>query len=175
MMEQDNVLNWSPRSEDLCFFIPDDSSPMSLNYSMNIFKTLMSQRLRSDSEFWMVDASGWSLADSLKSRMDNLELDLDDNVYLYQVDPQLEDIELWEAYRITPVTPLVLNFITAWRPETCWHWPNIWSRRVNLHGAPLRAYSIPVEPYVKELTKLENGTYIYTGIVADVAWHLQVI
>ncbi len=174
VLKHSNVVNVKAKPEDVCFFIPNDETKSSLNDSLTAFKTLMSQRLNNDTEFWLFDVSGWSSMDGLKPDILDLAVDLDDNVYFYANDQPLPGVNLWEAYKITGASPLLLNYVTTWRPETSWTWSNMWLRRGNLQGESLRVYSIPVEPYVKKLIKHENGTYTFTGIVADVVWNLQV-
>ncbi len=174
VLKHSNVINVKAKPEDVCFFIPSDKAKSSLNDSLTAFKTLMSQRLKDDTEFWLFDASGWNSMDGLKPDILDLAVDLDDNVYFYANDQPLPGVNVWEAYKITGASPLLLNYVTTWRPDISWSWSNMWLRRGNLQGESLRVYSIPVEPYVKKLIKHENGTYTFTGIVADVVWNLQV-
>ena len=74
--------------KDLHLFIMD---PNNIDQNIQIFKRLFSMRTRKSQEHWLVDISSWTanltkdyFADRLRFDFEGLQLDLDDDLYLYQ-------------------------------------------------------------------------------------------
>ena len=167
-----------PTQPDMCIFIPHDKNQASLNNSIQAFKAIMDQRKPSDKELWVLDASALTNLDDLKNSLQALKIDLDDDVYLYQKDPQGIDMNITEIYRVSADAELVMKTIGKWhargRRKFTWFVDQKWIRRGNFKGAAIRAISLQSGFYIKKMTYLRNGTYNFTGIVPDIVKYLQV-
>ena len=81
--------------QDFILFIPDEKD---LNQSSNTFKTWFNKRLRTNREHWLIDISNWNSIKNFKNDMKDLQLDLDDDLFLYKNESGI--IHLYEAYNI---------------------------------------------------------------------------
>ena len=87
-------------NQDLHVFVPH-------SITANIFVELYSKRNKYDKEYWLFDISNWT--SSVLKEFENLKLDLDDDMYLYQ--SRSEDIiDIWEMYEIHPSMPRKLLY-----------------------------------------------------------------
>ena len=104
-------LNVTKSSEDLHVFILDDKA---LNVSYDVLEMQIESRLRSDTEYWLVDISSYGSLKSASKEMQSLALDLDDDVFWYLIDPGMIKIDLWEAYRIHTSRPTTIVSYGNW-------------------------------------------------------------
>ena len=148
--------------KDLHLFITD---PNNSDQNIQIFKRLFSMRTRKSQEHWLVDISSWTanltkdyFADRLRFDFEGLQLDLDDDLYLYQskltnqlrefllinvqmkliplsIFSEQEDLTmLWEMYEIYPTLPSKVNYLGYWNAKQGLQYeePRKWVRRQNL-------------------------------------------
>ncbi len=163
--------------EDLNVFIPDDIDEQSLNHSIESLKAFLSVRQRSDQSHWLIDISSWTSLDTFMLEFQDLNLDLDDDIFLFQ--ENVLEINLWEVYRVHKELPLTINDLGLWNRDYLGpDGDSKWIRRHDLHGSIIRAMSIVTTPYVSALVPSgrEDGTLNYTdGIVPDIVAYLQVL
>ena len=95
--------------EALKVFILNDQDEDKKNESLKLFVELYSMRLRTDREFWLVDATSlindkWGEARDIIRDMRGLKVDLDDDLYIFNNNHEI--VKLFELYGIHPNLPL---------------------------------------------------------------------
>ena len=93
--------------EALKVFILNDQDKMSKNESLKLFVELYSRRLRSDTEFWLLDATALINDERREVReiigdMEGLKLDLNDDLFILNEAHDRKTLELFEFYEIHP-------------------------------------------------------------------------
>ena len=85
-------------NDDLHIFIPDDYE---LTHSMDLFIHLFSLRKKLNAEYWLLDVSGFESMNDIIHSLQKLELDFDDDLYLYNYNEgQTELVQILEYYEI---------------------------------------------------------------------------
>ena len=127
-----NLTHMSVENDDLHVFIPNDSD---LTQSFNIFINLYSLRKKWDQEYWLLDTSGSKFIDAATGYLQNLQLDLDDNLFLYEYNNTLkEEVSIMEYYEIHSSRPRKLRFYGKWSTLNGFYFigEDKWNRRKNL-------------------------------------------
>ena len=104
----------SVENDDLHVFIPNDSD---LTHSFDVFINLYSLRKKWYQEYWLLDVSGSkSIDDATTGYLQNLQLDLDDNLFLYTYNNTLimREVSIMEYYEIHSSHPRKLRFYGNW-------------------------------------------------------------
>ena len=102
--------------EDLHVFIPNDSE---LELSLDIFFHIYSLRKRWIHEYWLLDVSDISSIDKIKEYLPKLQLDMDDDLFIYRyssinLDKQFIEVSIWEFYEIHALHPRKLKWYGNW-------------------------------------------------------------
>ena len=128
-----NLTQISVENDDLHVFIPDDSD---LTHSFDVFINLYSMRKKWDQEYWLLDTSGTKfIDDATTGYLQNLQLDLDDNFFLYEYNNRLKkEISIMEYYEIHSSRPRKLKFYGKWNKLNGFFvtGEDKWNRRKNL-------------------------------------------
>ena len=98
-------------------FILNDESKDRIEKSLKRFTKLYNVREKTSREFWLLDISTFindhrfeNVIDELK----NLQLDLDDDLYMYNLDIDLQMIQVYEFYEIHATVPRQLLSYGTW-------------------------------------------------------------
>ena len=133
-----NITSLSIHNEDLHVFILDD---FNLDHSIDHFVHLYSLRQQSNHEFWLLDVSNFKNKSKIIEYLQTLQLDLDDNLFLYNASSikNLNEISIWEFYEIHSSLPRKLNFYGNWNNNDGLNVSREikWSRRKNLEVSNL--------------------------------------
>ena len=123
----------SVENDDLHVFIPNESD---LTQSFDVFINLYSMRKKWDQEYWLLDTSGTKfIDDATTGYLQNLQLDLDDNLFLYEYNNTLmKEVSIMEYYEIHSSRPRKLRFYGKWSTLNGFYFigEDKWSRRKNL-------------------------------------------
>ena len=85
-------------NDDLHIFIPDHYE---LTHSMDLFIHLFSLRKKLNAEYWLLDVSVFESMNDIIHSLQTLELDFDDDLYLYNYNEgQTELVQILEYYEI---------------------------------------------------------------------------
>ena len=108
-----NITSLSIHNEDLHVFILDD---FNLDHSIDHFVHLYSLRQQSNHEFWLLDVSNFKNKSKIIEYLQTLQLDLDDNLFLYNASStkNLNEISIWEFYEIHALHPRKLKWYGNW-------------------------------------------------------------
>ena len=87
------------------------------NETMNLMK-LFDRRNDLDIEYWLVDISSWTNEKEFVNEVNDMKLDLDDNVFLFQSNETSEAINIWELYQIHGSIPKTILKYGYWTPES---------------------------------------------------------
>ena len=187
--------------EALKVFILNDQDQDTKNESLKLFVELYSMRLRSDREFWLVDAT--SLINDKRGEvrdivgdLKELKLDLDDDLFILNNDGKA--VELFEFYEIHATVPRQILPYGSWTSAIglLLTDKDKWNRRRNLQvmfknsetesvisdstcsiqGMTFKALSILTAPYITrlELVPGSNEFYEMEGLFAEIFFGLQV-
>ena len=86
-----------------------------LDHSIDQFVHLYSLRQQSNHEFWLLDVSNFKNENKITEYLQNLQLDLDDDLFLYTTSMNhLTELSIWEFYEIHSSLPRKLNFYGNW-------------------------------------------------------------
>ena len=134
-----NITSLSIHNEDLHVFILDD---FNLDHSIDHFVHLYSLRQQSNHEFWLLDVSNFKNKSKIIEYLQTLQLDLDDNLFLYNassIENLNEIVSIWEFYEIHSSLPRKLNFYGNWNNNDGLNVSREikWSRRKNLEVSNL--------------------------------------
>ena len=108
-IEQDNL---ETNEFDLHVFFQSN-----VNETMNLMK-MFDQRNDLDMEYWLVDISSWSNEKEFANEVNDMKLDLDDNLFLFQSNETSEAIKIWELYQIHSSMPKKMLNYGYWTPES---------------------------------------------------------
>ena len=100
--------------------------------SKNYFIDLYSLRTNLNKEYWLIDVSYWNNIEEVHEEFQNLKLDLNDDLYLYQKNSNI--YVLWEMYQIHQNIPEKILKYGKWSVEKGLIIDNKskWDRRKNL-------------------------------------------
>ena len=101
--------NFTTEAGNLQVFIPDE---MDKNKGLNQFIEMYSTRTKASQEYWLFDVSLWETLTEVVNGLNDLPLDLDDDLYLYQ--RKGKSLELWEFFEMHPTRPRKLLFYCSW-------------------------------------------------------------
>ena len=165
------------QNQDLHVFVLSANDLLS---SFETFKRIFNDRKRSRKEYWILDIS---YSNDPEQLLEELYLDLDDDLYLFENKSILgksdQDAIIFETYRLQDELPSKLNYYAKWSHEgknldilnT-----NKWVRRRDLTGVKFKCNAMPLGPYIKKMipkSKL-SGEYQVEGSFSDVFNTLQV-
>ena len=106
------------------------------NDNLQEFVRLYSLSKKWTHEYWLFDLSSTHNIEETSYLLKNLQLDLDDNLYLFASDGNNggSNIDIWEFYEIHPTRPKKLNYYGSWKSRNGLNIPNEdkWDRRRNL-------------------------------------------
>ena len=86
-----------------------------VDHSIDQFVHLYSLRQQSNHEFWLLDVSNFKNENKITEYLQNLQLDLDDDLFLYTTSMNhLTELSIWEFYEIHSSLPRKLNFYGNW-------------------------------------------------------------
>ncbi len=170
--------------KDLCVFIPggtEGSSEFDRDFarSIQIFKDLISRRLRSNTEHWLLDISNWRSIQEVRRDLSDIALDLDDDMFLFNVTRfrklKLESYFLWEMYKIHKNLRLTIKPLGRWMKQYAGPFgtDEKWIRRRNLQGVTLKAYAVKAPPYIMEMNPQPDGSWKFKGMIPDIMQSLQ--
>ena len=111
--------------EDLHIFISD------FNQFVEPVQNIFSKRSKTSKEFWLVNTSN---VKTLNNQLDNLNIDLDDDLYFYEQNSEKKSVEMWEVYRIHQKIPVKILHYGNWSDEIGMQLENQfkWKRRNDL-------------------------------------------
>ena len=114
---------------------------------------------------WFLSSLFWNDQNDEPSRLKNLtNLDFDSNVFL--LSKEEDKFLISEVYQITHNFPMVVQRVKTFsNVEKLNHITPIWTRRVNLRGAPIKISAQVSPPFI---TGGGSGVGGYGGIYADV-------
>ena len=127
-----NLTHMSVENDDLHVFIPNDSD---MTQSFDVFINLYTLRKKWDQEYWLLDTSGSKFIDDATGYLKNLQLDLDDNLFLYEYNNTLmKEVSIMEYYEIHSSRPRKLRFYGKWNTINGLNvtGEDKWNRRKNL-------------------------------------------
>ena len=118
--------NLSVVNEDLHVFLPKDLNQTRVIYDN--FVKLYALREKWNHEYWLLHSAFVGA-----KYLQNLKLDLDDDLYLYNYKED-KSIDIWEFYEIHATCPKKLNYYGSWSSKNGLNIPNTekWDRRKNL-------------------------------------------
>ena len=96
------------QNEGLKLFILNDNSKTAMKESLKLFTQAFSSRERTDSEFWILEATKLINNNGIQGIFDglkDLKLDLDDNLFLMKNENNENSLQLFEFYEIHPIVP----------------------------------------------------------------------
>ena len=167
------------QNQDLHVFIPNEDAFLE---GFEIFKRIFNNRKRSRKEYWLLNI--FSYLNDSKQLLEDLYLDLDDDLYLFEnksiLGQSYQDIMIFETYRLQDKLPSKFNYYAKWSHEEK-HLDilksNKWERRKDLTGVKFRCSSWVAAPYIQKVIPKSNetGEYLMTGFFADVFATLKVI
>ncbi len=170
--------NFTFKDEDLNVFIHDGQIRTQL-----MLESHFENRKRTNYEYWLIDTSGMEDKASIDDAMNNLNLDFDDDVFLFDtINP--ETVKVKELYRIHESMPVSLLDYLTWSGKNGWQGTSLskWQRRRNMKQAPLKIGGLPSKPYLYDFPEGDkiNGKQYFNygnpaGQFADVFLDLQAI
>ena len=112
--------------------------------SKNYFIDLYSLRTNLNKEYWLVDVSYWNDIEEVYEEFQNLKLDLNDDLYLYQKNSNI--FVLWEMYQIHQNIPKKILKYGKWSIEKGLIIENKskWDRRKNLEVCRVALANLPL-------------------------------
>ena len=172
-IEEDVVENRTTlmNPQDLIVFIPDESD---IDSHIEKFIGWFNQRKRINKEYWLLDIT--SLNTKARSRLDNLKLDLDDDLFWFAYSNK--GIELFEVYRIHDDFGITVKPFGSWSADNGLTSPMYgkWIRRKNMQGAKLKVVTELQKPYITEMIPTGSpGEFEMKGMYAEVFFALQYI
>ena len=116
---------FSKLPEDLHIFISD------FNQFVEPLQNIFSKRSKMSKEFWLVNTSN---VKTLNNQLNNLNIDLDDDLYFYEQSSEKKSVEMWEVYRIHQKIPVKILHYGNWSDENGMQLENQfkWKRRNDL-------------------------------------------
>ena len=116
-----NSNNVQSHDEVLNVFIMDDENDESVKESHQLLISLYSMRKRTDQDFWLLDATAFINENvtqlDLVYELDDLQLDLDDDFYIFHTSNDIDMIKLFEIYGIHENLPKSMLPYGLWSME----------------------------------------------------------
>lgn len=116
-----NSNNVQSHDEVLNVFIMDDENDESVKESHQLLISLYSMRKRTDQDFWLLDATVFINENTtqlnLVYELDDLQLDLDDDFYIFHTSNDIDMIKLFEIYGIHENLPKSMLPYGLWSME----------------------------------------------------------
>ena len=110
--DQDTIKeNFESNELDLHVFFQLDT-----NNTMNLMK-IFDQRNDLDKEHWLLDISSWTNEKEFAYEVNDIKLDLDDDVFLFETNETSETIRIWEFYQIHSSIPETILKYGHWTPK----------------------------------------------------------
>ena len=108
--------------EALKVFILNDQEEKAKNESLKLFVELYSMRLRTDREFWLLDATALindkrGEVREIMGDLAGLKLDLDDDLFILNDAHDKKGLEVFEFYEIHPTVPRQVLHYGNWDSE----------------------------------------------------------
>ena len=107
--------------EVLNVFIMNDENEESVKESQELLTQLYSVRKRTDQDFWLLDATVFINENTtqlnLVYELDDLQLDLDDDFYIFHTSNDIDMIKLFEIYGIHENLPKSMLPYGLWSME----------------------------------------------------------
>ena len=107
--------------EVLNVFIMNDENEESVKESQELLTQLYSMRKRTDQDFWLLDATVFINENTtqlnLVYELDDLQLDLDDDFYIFHTSNDIDMIKLFEIYGIHESLPKTILPYGLWSME----------------------------------------------------------
>ena len=182
MKQLENIDKIVFQNQDLHLFILDAND---LQTSFETFKRIFNKRERSRKEYWILDVSysNESTRPKLIQSLEDLYLDLDDDLYLFENRSILEKsdqhVVFFETYRLQDELPSKFQYYAKWlegvnKLEILT--TNKWFRRKDLTGVRFKCNAIPGPLYVQRMIPNlgATGQYHLEGFFSDVFATLQV-
>ena len=107
------------QNEELTLFILNDNSKTAMKESLKLFVKAFSSRERTDSEFWILEATQLMNNRGIRGLIDelnDLKLDLDDDLFLMKYIKNKNSLQLFEFYEIHPTVPRQMLPYGNWDP-----------------------------------------------------------
>ena len=133
-----NSNNVQYHDEVLNVFIMNDENVDSMKESQQLLIHLYSMRKRTDQDFWLLDATAFINGNAtqmdLVNELDELQLDLDDDFYIFHTSNGIDMIKLFELYGIHDTLPKTILPYGLWSMEYGLDLTGTgkWDRRKNL-------------------------------------------
>ena len=108
------------QNEELKVFILNDNDSTALKESLKLFVQAFSSRERTDTEFWILEATQLINERGLKGIFDelkDLKLDLDDDFFVMKSEPNNKSLQIFEFYEIHPTVPRQMLPYGTWDSE----------------------------------------------------------
>ena len=139
--------NITPHYEGLHVFV---SNKLNWNESIGQFKELFSVRTNASKEYWLLDVpSNKEIEEIVDEDLNDLPLDLDDDLYLFQTFGK--SIQIFEFYQIHKTLPKKIKPYGTWNDLTAMQIPTKqkWQRRKDLEVILIQMqylkWNIPLE------------------------------
>ena len=125
------------QNEGLKVFILNDISKTAMKESLKLFIQAFSSRKRTDSEYWILEATQLINERGIQGTFDelkDLKIDLDDDLFLMKYERNKKSLQLFEFYEIHPTVPRQILPYETWAYEYDFTLPEHgkWYRRRNL-------------------------------------------
>ena len=107
------------QNEGLKVFILNDNSKTIMKESLKLFIEAFSSRERTDSEFWILEATQLINDRGIRGIFDelkDLKLDLDDDLFFMKYEKNKNSLQLFEFYEIHPTVPRQMLPYGNWDP-----------------------------------------------------------
>ena len=99
----------------------NDENMASMKDSQQLLMHLYSMRKRTDQDFWLLDATAFINENAtqmdLVNQLDELQLDLDDDFYIFHTSNDIDMIKIFEIYGIHETLPKNLLPYGLWSME----------------------------------------------------------
>ena len=125
------------QNEGLKVFILNDISKTVMKESLKLFIQAFSSRKRTDSEYWILEATQLINERGIQAifdEMKDLKIDLDDDLFFMEYEKNKKSLHLFEFYEIHPTVPWQILPYETWDFENGFTLPEHgkWYRRRNL-------------------------------------------
>ena len=114
-------------------------------------------RKKTNKEYWLIYFEDNTSIDKISISLQNVSLDLDDDIFVALNEMNL--IDLWEIYRISPSSSILYNKIATWKKsqnnenteKIQFNASKKWYRRRDLKGHHFKTTSLVEKPFINSL------------------------